>query len=99
MGHLSPGRTRNFTILTGIALGELVTISFVGAAALGVTAFLLLYPELPIRRIVGSNIVHAVPLTLVAGLGQLVTGSIELTLMGSLRRPLRPKSGKQYQLI
>jgi uncharacterized membrane protein YfcA len=62
----------------------LVSISSVGAGAVGVTALLLLYPKLPMVRIVGSDIVHAVPLTLVAGLGHWATGAIDWPLMGVL---------------
>lgn len=57
------------TILTGAILGVLVTMTSVGAGAIGVTALLVLYPRLPTVRIVGSDIAHAVPLTLIAGLG------------------------------
>jgi uncharacterized protein len=84
MGTLDPGRTATLTILVGAALGVMVTISSVGAGALGVTMLLLLYPELPIARIVGSDIAHAVPLTLVAGVGHLALGSIDWPLLGSL---------------
>ena len=55
------------TVVTGIVLGVLVSISSVGAGAVGVTVLLLLYPRLPMATIVGSDIAHAVPLTLVAG--------------------------------
>ncbi|MFA4969891.1 MAG: sulfite exporter TauE/SafE family protein, partial [Sulfuritalea sp.] len=61
--------TTALTILVGAIVGTLVTISSVGAGALGVTALSFLYPQLATRRIVGSDIAHAVPLTLVAGLG------------------------------
>lgn len=84
VGILSQRQTRNFTIVTGVALGVLVTISSVGAGALGVTALILLYPELPIVKIAGSDIAHAVPLTLVAGLGHLATGGIDTTVLLSL---------------
>jgi uncharacterized membrane protein YfcA len=84
VGVLSERQTRLFTILTGVALGVLVTISSVGAGALGVTALILLYPELPIVRIAGSDIAHAVPLTLMAGLGHLFTGGIDTTVLMSL---------------
>ncbi|MCK2124937.1 sulfite exporter TauE/SafE family protein, partial [Pseudomonas sp. PNPG3] len=57
------------TVITGIVLGVLVSISSVGAGAVGVTVLLLLYPRLPVASIVGSDIAHAVPLTLVAGIG------------------------------
>jgi uncharacterized protein len=72
------------TVLTGAALGVLVSISSVGAGAVGVTALLLLYPRLPMARIVGSDIAHAVPLTLVAGAGHWVLGSVDWHLMGVL---------------
>ena len=69
---------------TGAVLGLLVTVSSVGAGALGVTALLLLYPELPVVKIAGSDIAHAVPLTLVAGLGHLFSGGIDLGVLISL---------------
>ena len=64
VGKLDATRTKLFTIAFGAALGALVSISSVGAGANGVTALRLLYPHLPMRRIVGSDIAHAVPLTL-----------------------------------
>ena len=84
VGVLNEDQTRLFTILTGVALGVLVTVSSVGAGALGVTALLLLYPGLPAVRIAGSDIAHAVPLTLVAGLGHLYSGGVDLTVLISL---------------
>ena len=72
------------TVLVGIALGVLVSISSVGAGAVGVTALLLLYPRLPMARIVGSDIAHAVPLTLIAGIGHWAMGAIDWNLMGVL---------------
>ena len=84
VGVLSESRTRAYTILTGVALGILVTISSVGAGALGVTALLLLYPELPVVKIAGSDIAHAVPLTLVAGMGHLASGGIDTGVLVSL---------------
>ncbi len=79
-----PSRTTALTVLTGAALGALVTVSSIGAGALGVTALLLLYPRLPTAKIVGSDIAHAVPLTLLAGLGHLLLGSVDLLLLASL---------------
>ena len=72
------------TVLVGATLGILVSISSVGAGAVGVTALLLLYPRLPMARIVGSDIAHAVPLTLVAGIGHWAMGSVDWPLMGVL---------------
>ena len=72
------------TVLVGAGLGVLVSISSVGAGAVGVTALLLLYPQLPMARIVGSDIAHAVPLTLIAGIGHWAMGAIDWQLMGVL---------------
>lgn len=80
-------RTRHLdkiTVVVGIILGVLVSISSVGAGALGVAALFFLYPHLPPIRIVGSDVAHAVPLTLVAGLGHWWLGSIDWVLLGSL---------------
>ena len=84
VGILSEAQTRTYTIVTGVMLGVLVTVSSVGAGALGVTALLLLYPELPAVRIAGSDIAHAVPLTLVAGMGHLASGGIDTGVLVSL---------------
>lgn len=72
------------TVITGLALGVLVSLSSVGAGALGVTALLFLYPKLPTVKIVGSDIAHAVPLTLVAGTGHWFMGNVDFVLLGSL---------------
>jgi hypothetical protein len=82
--QLDPATTARATVLVGAALGVLVSISSVGAGAVGVTALLLLYPQLPMPRIVASDIAHAVPLTLVAGIGHWATGEIDWHLMGVL---------------
>ncbi len=84
VGDLSERRTMILTIAVGAALGVLVTITSVGAGALGVTALLALYPRQPLAKIVGSDIAHAVPLTLIAGLGHWMLGSIDWPLLGSL---------------
>jgi uncharacterized protein len=84
VGELDAPRTKTLTIAMGAVLGVLVSISSVGAGAIGVTALILLYPRLPTVRIVGSDIAHAVPLTLVAGLGHWFLGSIDWHLLGSL---------------
>ncbi|MDQ7990461.1 MAG: sulfite exporter TauE/SafE family protein [Candidatus Dactylopiibacterium sp.] len=79
-----PRRTFWLTVMTGALLGVLVSISSVGAGALGVTALFFLYPHLPAHRIVGSDIAHAVPLTFVAGAGHWLFGSIDWALLASL---------------
>ena len=73
-----------WTVLTGAILGVLVSITSVGAGAIGVTVLLLLYPRLPTARIVGSDIAHAVPLTLIAGTGHWLLGSVNWDLLASL---------------
>ena len=72
------------TVILGVVLGALVTLTSVGAGALGVTALILLYPKEKITTIVGSDIAHAVPLTLVAGLGHATLGTINYPLLGTL---------------
>jgi uncharacterized membrane protein YfcA len=84
LDHLTPRAIARATIVTGTVLGVLVTISSVGAGALGVTALLLMYPRLPIARVVGSDIAHAVPLTLVAGIGHWWLGEVDGRLLLSL---------------
>lgn len=76
--------TSRWTILLGATLGVLVSITSVGAGALGTTALLILYPRLPVARIAGSDIAHAVPLTLIAGIGHWLMGSVDFTLMFAL---------------
>jgi len=66
------------TIIVGAILGILVTFSSVGAGAIGMTALVLLYPQVPMARIVGCDIAHAVPVTLIAGLGHGAMGSLDL---------------------
>src|SRR6266545_1065496 len=72
------------TVALGAVLGVLVTVSSVGAGALGVTVLFLLYPGLAVARIVGTDIAHAVPLTLVAGLGHAVAGAVDWKLLVAL---------------
>ncbi len=76
--------TTFWTIVTGVVLGVLVSMTSVGAGAIGVTVLLLLYPMLPTSRIVGSDIAHAVPLTLVAGFGHWLLGSVNWPMLLSL---------------
>lgn len=72
------------TVVTGIVVGTLVTLSSVGAGVLGTVALMFLYPRMPAAKVVGTDIVHAVPLTAVAGLGHLALGTVDLVLLGSL---------------
>jgi uncharacterized membrane protein YfcA len=77
-------RTVPLTVMAGLALGVLMTISSVGAGALGMVMLVSLYPTKPLARLVGTDIAHAVPLTLVAGLGHWLLGSVDWVLMLSL---------------
>jgi len=72
------------TIFTGAVLGALVTLSSVGAGALGTVALFFLYPRLPTIKIVGTDLAHAIPLTALAGLGHWQLGHVDFTLLGSL---------------
>ena len=82
--RLDERRIGVLTVVLGALLGVLVSISSVGAGAIGVTALLMLYPKMPIVRIVGSDIAHAVPLTLIAGAGHWWIGSVDGSLLVSL---------------
>ncbi len=84
LSHRRERTTIVLTVLTGVVLGVLVSLTSVGAGALGVTALILLYPRLPTPTIVGSDIAHAVPLTLIAGLGHWMLGSVNGSMLLSL---------------
>lgn len=83
-GKLTYRRKTAYTILLGALLGVSVSLSSVGAGAIGITVLLILYPKLPVGKLVGSDIAHAVPLTLVAGIGHWLSGSIDGLLLLSL---------------
>lgn len=72
------------TVACGGVLGVLVTLSSVGAGALGAAMLFYLYPRMRSVNIVGTDIAHAVPLTAVAGLGHLSLGSVDFAMLGSL---------------
>lgn len=84
LDHSTARSVSGWTVLLGLVLGILVSLTSVGAGALGTTALLMLYPRLPVARIAGSDIAHAVPLTLIAGLGHWMMGSVNLMLMLAL---------------
>jgi len=71
-------------VVFGALIGVLVTLTSVGAGAIGVTVLMLLYPQLPLPRIVAADIAYAVPLTLVAGLGHASLGTVDWSLLGML---------------
>lgn len=84
-GHwINPKYVPALTVVLGVVLGFMVTLTSVGAGALGVTALLILYPKINITKIVGTDVAHAVPLTLVAGLGHASLGTVDYSLLGTL---------------
>jgi uncharacterized membrane protein YfcA len=84
LNRLDPRTARLITVALGLTMGVLVTITSVGAGAIGVTVLLLLHPKMPVGRIVGSDIAHGVPLTLLAGAGHWYLGSVDWSLLGNL---------------
>lgn len=81
---LPESRKNVLTVAAGALLGVMVSLSSIGAGAIGATLILLLYPRLPAHRLVGTDIAHAVPLTLVAGLGHATLGHVDWGLLGAL---------------
>lgn len=72
------------TVALGAVIGVAVSLTSVGAGAIGVTVLLLLYPRLPVVRIIGSDIAHAVPLALIAGTGHWLIGDVDGVLLTNL---------------
>jgi uncharacterized membrane protein YfcA len=81
LAGVNPAMLALLTILVGFAVGFLVSFTSIGAGAMGVTALLLLYPRLPTSMVVGSDIAHAVPLTLLAGAGHWLIGAFNGALL------------------
>lgn len=82
--RLDDRQARIPTVVLGALLGVAVTMTSVGAGAIGVTVLLMLYPALRVAKIVGTDIAHAVPLTLVAGFGHWIIGDVDFSLLLSL---------------
>ena len=82
--QLSPAIQTLATVAFGAVVGMLVSVTSVGAGAIGVTVLMLLYPRLSLMRIVATDIAHAIPLTLVAGIGHWVIGSVDGVMLFSL---------------
>jgi uncharacterized membrane protein YfcA len=72
------------TFVLGLVIGVMVTLTSVGAGAVGVVALLYLYPTLTAKRLVAVDIAHAIPLTLVAGLGHVALGTVNWPVLGAL---------------
>ncbi len=81
LARATRARHWSLPVLFGAVIGALVTLTSVGAGAIGVIVLMLLYPALPLPRIVAADIAHAVPLTLVAGLGHASIGSVDWPLL------------------
>ena len=82
--HLHGAPRTAATVASGILLGVLVTISSIGAGAVGATLLVLLYPKLSPAEIAGTDIAYAVPLTAIAAFGHWWLGSINWILLGTL---------------
>ncbi len=82
--HWSERRRAQLTVLLGMLLGVLVTLSSIGAGAIGAAVLVLLYPQMSARRLVGTDIAHAVPLTFVAGVGHALLGHVDWALLVAL---------------
>ncbi len=72
------------TLVLGLVLGMLVALTSVGAGAIGVVALTALYSALSARRLVGTDIVHAIPLTFLAGASHFGMGNVDLKILGFL---------------
>lgn len=84
IARMTPNQQTVATVVTGLILGVVVTITSIGAGAIGTVALFLLYPLLPTVRLIGTEIAHAVPLTLLAGLGHAGIGNVDWSLLGNL---------------
>ena len=81
---LPPRRRDALTVAAGALLGVMVSLSSIGAGAIGASLLPLLHPHLPAQRVVGTDIAHAVPLTLVAGIGYATLGLVDWGLLAAL---------------
>ena len=82
--HTQSNTQNALTVVIGVLLGATVTLTSIGAGALGTVTLFFLYPLLPTTKLVGTEIAHAVPLTLVAGLGHATMGNLDFGLLGQL---------------
>ena len=82
--HTESTTQNTLTVAIGVLLGATVTLTSIGAGALGTVTLFFLYPLLPTTRLVGTEIAHAVPLTLVAGLGHASMGNLDFGILAQL---------------
>ena len=81
MSELTEQSSNRFATAIGVVLGVMVTLTSVGAGAIGIAALMLLYPKIRGAELVGSDLAHAIPLVTVAGLGHLQLGNIDYRLL------------------
>ena len=81
---INPQKSLMVVFLSGLALGSLVTLTSVGAGALGTALLMIVFPYMSAKNIVGTDLAHAVPLTLVAGLGHVLLGNVDYFLLSAL---------------
>jgi uncharacterized membrane protein YfcA len=72
------------TVVAGAVLGTLVTVSSIGAGAIGATLLVMMYPRLSSAEVAGTDIAYAVPLTAIAAVGHWWLGSINWMLLLTL---------------
>lgn len=80
----SPLQSAIITVTFGATIGVLVSISSIGAGAVGVTVLMMSYPRMPLLRVVATDVAHAVPLTLMAGMGHWAIGNVDWVMLVSL---------------
>ncbi|TYL47940.1 sulfite exporter TauE/SafE family protein [Marinomonas sp. IMCC 4694] len=81
---LPESKSTKVIFVCGFVLGVLVTLTSVGAGALGTAILMILFPVMKAKNIVGTDLAHAVPLTLVAGSGHLLLGNVDYSLLTAL---------------
>jgi uncharacterized protein len=84
VGEFERRHAGTLTFIMGLILGVMVTLSSVGAGAFGAAVLMTLYPRMPMIRVIGTDLAHAVPLTAVAGLGHMHLGHVDYWLLLSL---------------
>jgi uncharacterized membrane protein YfcA len=82
--NISADQSTKIIFTCGFILGVLVTLTSVGAGALGTAIMMILFPIMRAKNIVGTDLAHAVPLTLVAGTGHIFLGNVDYTLLAAL---------------
>lgn len=82
--NLNDNQSTKLIFVCGFVLGVLVTLTSVGAGALGTAIMMILFPLMRAKNIVGTDLAHAVPLTLVAGTGHIFLGNVDYLLLIAL---------------